>query len=199
MAENKCYICGTTEGVTCRNFCELQGSKAQVGYCNSCALKYVNPTWSKIPEMQKGDWIKNEASFWSLFDDAKIMCMNDKGNLRIVVGGACPVSDPYKEHREKIEKSHEFDRWKLNQERCELCGEDGTYENIVKCEVKNDNRMHFNCFQTTQRMARILNVSFEVALEKLKALINHPPKKIATKKQCEIKCFGDFSQNPWNR
>lgn len=189
---NKCYICGAAYNVVCQNYCEQEGSTATVRYCNSCAQKYVNPTWSKIPDAYKGDWIKNEASFWSLFDDAKRMYMNEKLNTEKT------KSDPYKEHRE-IEKSHEFDTWKLNQERCELCGKDGTYENIVRCAVKGADRMHFDCFQTTQRISRLLNVSFEIALEKLKELISHPPKKIATKKQCEVKCFGDFSQNPWNR
>lgn len=211
----KCYICGTTENVNHKNECEQEGSTAVVRYC-SCCGGLVDEVWNKeFKDKRKvGAWIHNEKDFWFLFNEAKRLYLEStKGTTENhplwELHGSRDFHqqqkiDPYKEHREKIEKSHEFDRWKLNQEKCALCGKDGTHENIVRCDfhVKTDyiyaDRMHRECFQTTQRVARILNVSSEVALEKLKELIS-PPKKTATKKQCEVKCFGDFSQNPWNR
>ncbi len=196
MTEKKCYICGTTHSVCHNNRCEQEGSAANVNYCDICGDEYVNPTWKEITIENKGSWVKNEAAFWSLFNGAREMYLNTKVIPK--VEQKVKKTDPYKEHR-KIEKSHEFDRWKLNQEKCALCGKDGTRDgNIIKCAVKGAYKMHLNCFLTTENIAQLLNVSFEVALEKLNGLMNPPPKK-TIKKQCEVKCFGDFSQNPWNR
>jgi hypothetical protein len=94
---SKCYICGATYNVNCRNHCEQEGSVASVQYCGSCAEKYVNLIWKEIPTKNQGDWIRNEAAFWALYNGAKEMYLNTK------IKDTCFIDIPKIE--QKVEKS----------------------------------------------------------------------------------------------
>lgn len=113
--------------------------------------------------------------------------------------------DPYKEHRENLEKNPGYRQYLLDEHKCELCGNKGntidknSHVNLFLNE-KRQQFLHLRCHDIIANFAIASGISLRESFDKLRLLFEKKQLPMSDKKkECKILGSLDLIGNPWNR
>ena len=114
--------------------------------------------------------------------------------------------DPYKEHRENLEKNPGYRQYLLDEHKCELCGNKGSttsrmnYVDLFLNEKQQQLFIHFRCYDIISKFAIATGASLSESFDKLKPLFEKKQQPTSDKKkECRVLGSLDLIGNPWNR
>jgi hypothetical protein len=193
----------------CCHYSYVSGYSDSYGPCRDALHKSIELNKAYVGQINANMTLTEEGVIKIINDARTIYKNNGKFDVKLlehqVDSLLRPVKkDPYKEHREKLEKDPHFRQYLLDEHKCELCGNKGN--SISKnshinsyLNEKQQQFLHIYCEHIIANFAIVKGISLKESFDKLKPLFEKKQQAGDKKKECRILGSLDLIGNPWNR